>query len=101
MSVAAILLRLLQCSHSLCVDSVFDIFFFWYVFDKLGGRYFTWDKHFFPDPIAMQENLAASGRKLVTIIDPHIKKDSNYYIYKEGQEKGLFVMNKDKQEFDG
>jgi len=67
----------------------------------LGDRYFTWDKHFFPDPIAMQDNLAASGRKLVTIIDPHIKRDSNYYIYKEGQEKGLYVMNKDKQEFDG
>ena len=67
----------------------------------LGGRYFTWDKHFFPDPIAMQDNLAASGRKLVTIIDPHIKRDSSYYIYKEGQEKGLYVMNKDKQEFDG
>ncbi len=67
----------------------------------LVGRYFTWDKHFFPDPIAMQDNLAASGRKLVTIIDPHIKRDSNYYIYKEGQEKGLYVMNKDKQEFDG
>ncbi|DBA94742.1 TPA: hypothetical protein ACH3X1_002291 [Trebouxia sp. C0004] len=66
-----------------------------------GKRYFTWDKHLFPDPIAMQDNLAASGRKLVTIIDPHIKRDSNYYIYKEGQEKGLYVMNKDKQEFDG
>ncbi|DBA85180.1 TPA: hypothetical protein ACH3X2_005892 [Trebouxia sp. C0005] len=66
-----------------------------------GKRYFTWDKHFFPDPIAMQDNLAASGRKLVTIIDPHIKRDSSYYIYKEGQEKGLYVMNKDKQEFDG
>ncbi len=64
-------------------------------------RYFTWDKHFFPDPIAMQDNLAASGRKLVTIIDPHIKRDSGYYIYKEGQEKGLYVLNKDKQEFDG
>lgn len=49
----------------------------------------------------MQDNLAASGRKLVTIIDPHIKRDSSYYIYKEGQEKGLYVMNKDKQEFDG
>lgn len=66
-----------------------------------GKRYFTWDKHNFPDPIAMQDNLAASGRKLVTIIDPHIKKDTNYYIYKEAHDKGLYVQNKDKQEFDG
>ena len=49
----------------------------------------------------MQDNLAASGRKLVTIIDPHIKRDPNYYIYKEAQDKGLYVLNKDKQEFDG
>ena len=64
-------------------------------------RYFTWDKHTFPDPIAMQENLAASGRKLVTIVDPHIKRDPSYYIYKEAQDKGLYVLNKDKNEFDG
>ena len=49
----------------------------------------------------MQDNLAASGRKLVTIIDPHIKKDTNYYIYKEAHDKGLYVQNKDGQEFDG
>ena len=49
----------------------------------------------------MQEGLAAHGRKLVTIVDPHIKKDPNYYIYKEAQDKGLYVLNKDKQEFDG
>ena len=49
----------------------------------------------------MQDNLAASGRKLVTIIDPHIKKDTSYYIYKEAHDKGLYVQNKDKQEFDG
>ena len=49
----------------------------------------------------MQEGLAAHGRKLVTIVDPHIKKDTNYYIYKEAQDKGLYVLNKDKQEFDG
>ena len=64
-------------------------------------RYFTWDKHTFSDPVAMQDNLAASGRKLVTIVDPHIKRDSSYYIYKEAQDKGLYVLNKDKQEFDG
>lgn len=49
----------------------------------------------------MQEGLAAHGRKLVTIVDPHIKKDSSYYIYKESQDKGLNVLNKDRQEFDG
>ena len=49
----------------------------------------------------MQENLAASGRKLVTIVDPHIKRDPSYYIYKEAQDNGLYVKNKDGNEFDG
>ena len=28
---------------------------------------------------------------MVTIIDPHIKKDDNYYVYKNAKDKGLFV----------
>ncbi len=45
-------------------------------------RYFTWDSAKFPTPEAMQDKLAAKGRKMVTIIDPHIKRDSNYHIHK-------------------
>ena len=45
-------------------------------------RYFTWDSHKFPNPVEMQNALAARGRKMVTIIDPHIKVDSNYHIYR-------------------
>jgi alpha 1,3-glucosidase len=39
-------------------------------------RYFTWDKRLFPDPVGMQNALAAHGRKMVTIVDPHIKADN-------------------------
>ena len=35
--------------------------------------YFTWDRTKFPHPQNMLENLANNGRKLVTIVDPHIK----------------------------
>ena len=45
-------------------------------------RYFTWDTAKFPNPIEMQNKLAAKGRKMVTIIDPHIKRDGSYYIHK-------------------
>jgi hypothetical protein len=48
-----------------------------------GKRYFTWDKSLFPRPAEMQQKLAAKGRKMVTIIDPHIKRDSNYYVYQQ------------------
>ena len=64
-------------------------------------RYFTWDKMHFPTPIQMQERLDAHGRKLVTIIDPHIKKDDNYYVYKEAKDQGLFTKDKDGNDFDG
>ena len=36
-----------------------------------------WDKSLFPNPIEMQQNLSAHGRKMVTIVDPHIKRDEN------------------------
>jgi len=67
-----------------------------------GKRYFTWDKNLFPTPKEMQENLAAQGRRMVTIIDPHIKRDNNYYIHKEATSKGLYIKDKDgKKDYDG
>lgn len=64
-------------------------------------RYFTWHGTKFAEPVKLQEELAAKGRKMVTIIDPHIKRDDNYYVKKEGSEKGLFVRNPQGQEFEG
>lgn len=49
----------------------------------------------------MQNNLTAKGRKMVTLVDPHIKRDNSYYIYKEGTDKGLFIRNRDNNEYDG
>jgi len=66
-----------------------------------GKRYFTWDSFKFPKPKEMQAELAATGRKMVTIVDPHIKRDSNYKVYQEAHEKKLFIQNKDGAEFNG
>ena len=66
-----------------------------------GKRYFTWDKHVFPNPLEMQKNVSAHGRKMVTIVDPHIKRDSGWSIHKEATEKGLYIKNKDGADFDG
>merc|ERR1719265_2382474 len=38
---------------------------------------------------------------MVTIVDPHIKRDSNYKVYQEAHEKKLFIQNKDGAEFNG
>lgn len=58
-----------------------------------GKRYFTWDLANFPEPEALQGALAADGRHLVTIVDPHIKRDSGYHVNSEAQQRGFFVKN--------
>jgi alpha 1,3-glucosidase len=67
-----------------------------------GKRYFTWDNRFFPNPVKMQQALWEKGRRMVTIVDPHIKRDDKYYIHKEATKKGLYIKTEDgSQDFDG
>lgn len=60
-----------------------------------GYRCFTWSKERFPNPKKMIQNLKDDGFKLVVIIDPGIKIDENYQVYKEGKEKDLFCKMPD------
>ena len=64
-------------------------------------KYFTWDGNKFPTPLEMVADLTAVGRKLVTIVDPHIKKDNNYWVFKELQDKGLFVKTAGGGDYEG
>nr|XP_027096889.1 probable glucan 1,3-alpha-glucosidase [Coffea arabica] len=66
-----------------------------------GRRYFTWDKVLFPNPEEMQNKLAAKGRHMVTIVDPHIKRDDNYYIHKEASDNGYYIKDASNRDFDG
>jgi len=66
-----------------------------------GKKYFTWDAALFPHPADMQNKLAARGHKMVTIIDPHIKRDTGYRIHREATERGLYVKNAAGGEYDG
>jgi len=66
-----------------------------------GKRYFTWDSRKFPHPEEMTNALSAKGRKLVTIVDPHIKRDPNYWFYEQNQRADHFIKTKDGVEFDG
>jgi alpha 1,3-glucosidase len=63
--------------------------------------YFTWDKSKFPHPDEMIRNVSKKGRKMITIIDPHIKRDDGWELHKEAQSKALYVKNKDGNEYDG
>lgn len=66
-----------------------------------GKRYLTWDPRKFSDPKRMVENLESTCRKLVTIVDPHIKKDPDYFVYREANELGYFVKDRDNHVLDG
>ncbi|KAF8637558.1 hypothetical protein AX17_002744 [Amanita inopinata Kibby_2008] len=64
-------------------------------------KYFIWDKKTFPDPVDMINDVAAIGRKMVVIVDPHLKRTSNYPVYQKASELGLLVKNKENSEYEG
>ena len=67
-----------------------------------GKRYMTWDASAFPTPKRMIEDVASRGRKMVAIVDPHVKKDPKYPIHREAERKRLYcVKNPDGSDFDG
>jgi alpha-glucosidase len=66
-----------------------------------GFRVFTWDKSRFPDPARMISDLRREGLRTVVIIDPGIKVDDNYHVYREGRAGNHFVKASDGSEFHG
>ncbi|GMF90862.1 unnamed protein product [Aspergillus oryzae] len=74
----------------------------WLDIEYLDDRkYFTWDPLTFPNPIGMEEQLDESERKLVVIIDPHIKNKEKYTISEELKSKNLATRNKDGEIYEG
>ncbi len=60
-----------------------------------GFRCFTWDKNHFPDPKRMVKELEDDGFKTVVIIDPGIKIDLEYDVFKEALDKDYFCKRAD------
>lgn len=60
-----------------------------------GFRCFTWDKNHFPDPKRMVKELENDGFKTVVIIDPGIKIDLEYDVFKEALDKDYFCKRAD------
>jgi alpha-glucosidase len=63
-----------------------------------GYRVFTWDKQRFPDPPKLIADLKSQGFQTVLIVDPGIKVDENYSVYRDGIQNGIFVKNPDGTE---
>ncbi|WP_241535947.1 TIM-barrel domain-containing protein [Indiicoccus explosivorum] len=47
-------------------------------------RVFTFDQERFPDPAGLIRDLKSEGIRLIPIVDPGVKKDPEYRVYKEG-----------------
>lgn len=67
-----------------------------------GYRVFTWDDERFPKPVKMLASLQEKGFKVITIIDPGVKADTNNYeTAREGLAEGLFAKYPDGVVYQG
>ncbi len=62
---------------------------------------FTWNTNRFPNPGKMLADLIAQGFHVVSIVDPHPKKEAGYKPYEEGLAGDHFVKNPDGSIFLG
>ncbi|HEX7916957.1 TIM-barrel domain-containing protein [Rudaea sp.] len=58
-----------------------------------GYRVFTWNPQTFPEPKKMLDVLHRDGFHVVTIVDPGVKLDENYAIYRSGRDAGIYVRD--------
>jgi alpha-glucosidase len=66
-----------------------------------GYRVFTWDQSRFPNPAGMLADLRGEGFRVVTIVDPGVKVDPNYWVYQQGLAGDDFVKMPDGKPFVG
>jgi alpha-glucosidase len=60
-----------------------------------GFRVFTWNKERFPDPKRMMTDLRQQGFHVIAIVDPYVKVDPNFWVYRQGLKGGYFLKNPD------
>lgn len=61
-------------------------------------KVFTWNQETYQDERKFISDLKEMGIKAVTIIDPGVKVEKDYYVYEEGMEKGYFAKKPDSRE---
>jgi len=64
-------------------------------------RYFTWDPKHFEDAGGMLDHMFGKGRKVVTIVDPHLKGDANYTPYTRMRDADVFTRSANNSQFEG
>ncbi|MGM0546516.1 MAG: TIM-barrel domain-containing protein [Bacteroidota bacterium] len=58
-------------------------------------RVFTWNKARFPDPHKLISDLNEQGFKTIVMIDPGVKIDNDYEVYRQGLENDYFCKRPD------
>lgn len=66
-----------------------------------GFRCFTWDPVGFPDPAGLLKELHDDGFRVVTMIDPGLKVESEYHVYASGKQADVFVRTPEGTEGHG
>ncbi|KAF8320449.1 alpha-glucosidase [Clavulina sp. PMI_390] len=64
-------------------------------------KYMIWEDSTFPDPLEMASDVATVGRKMVVIVDPHLKRVSNYPVYDEAEKNGMIVKKAGGDDYEG
>ncbi|KAH7098279.1 alpha-glucosidase [Auriculariales sp. MPI-PUGE-AT-0066] len=54
-------------------------------------KYMIWDEKGFPDPLEMIADVEKNERHMVVIVDPHLKRVSDYPVYKDASDLGILV----------
>ena len=58
-----------------------------------GYRVFSVDPERFPDLGALSRDLGTRGTRIVTIVDPAVKEDPDYEVYRDGRASGRFLRD--------
>ena len=58
-----------------------------------GFRIFSWSKKDFPQPEKLLGELHDQGFHVITIVDPGIKVDEKFAIYRDGRDHGMFTRD--------
>lgn len=83
-------------AHEIPCDAV------WLDIDHMDGyRSFTWDRAAFPDPQRVLSELAAQGLHTVAIIDPGLKRDDAWDLYREALAGAHLSLSPDGTVFHG
>ncbi|KZV89419.1 glycoside hydrolase family 31 protein, partial [Exidia glandulosa HHB12029] len=73
-------------------EDAFPVDVFWLDIEySPDHKYMIWDEKGFPDPLEMLADVEKNERHMVVIVDPHLKREQSYPVYKKASDLGVLV----------